>query len=126
MGISTVGKDLMLQRLGGITATAINSMGVGSSNTAFAATQTALQGTYTALQALDAGSPTEASEVLTCTCTFSTSEGNLNGGASAWEEIGLFNGTTNGTSTMFNRIVIPAITKTSAISIVAVIQITQS
>ena len=124
MGIATSGKDLMLQRLGGITANPINSMGVGSSNTAFATSQTGLLGTYTAYQALDGGSPTEATEVLTCQTTWSTTEGNLNAGATAWEEIGLFNATTPGT--MFNRIVIPAITKTSAISIVAQIQITQS
>lgn len=124
MGIVTTGKDLMLQRLGGITANPINTMGVGSGNTAFAVTQTGLQGTYTAYQAFDAGFPTEATETLTCQTTWSTSEGNLNGGASAWQEIGLFNATTPGT--MFNRIVLPAITKTSAVSIVAVITITQS
>ena len=128
MGIVNNGKNLMLQRLGGITATQINTMGVGSDSTVFAVTQTQLNpsggGATPILQALDAGSPTEASQVLTCQTTWSTTEGNLAGGV-AWQEIGLFNGTVNGTSTLFNRIVIPAITKTSALSIVAQITITQ-
>ena len=125
MGVVNNGKDLILQRLGGITATQLNSMGVGTDSTAFAVTQTKLNPTVAGsvlLQALDATFPTEATQSSTYQSTFATGSANF-----AINEIGLFNGTTNGTSTMFNRIVLGGtINKTSAISIVFVVTLAQA
>jgi hypothetical protein len=124
VGIVTVGKDLILDRLNG-TGTAINSMGVGTDSTAFAAAQIKLNPTVAGsvlLQALDATFPTRSAETATYQSTFATGSANF-----AINEIGLFNGVTNGTSIMLNRIVLGGtINKTSAISIVFVVTLTQA
>lgn len=125
MGIVTNGKGLTLDRLFNLSsAVAITSMGVGTDSTAFAVGQTQLNPSVSGsvlLQNLDAGT-SRASLTVTCQSTFGTGVANF-----AWNEIGLFNGNTNGTSTMFDRIApIGPFTKTSAVSIVAIMQITQS
>ncbi len=120
--VVTTGKNLLLDRLFalGTPPTQINSMGVGASATAAAVTDTQLTTTPTIL-AFDA-LPTRSGLVVTCIRTFATTEANIN-----WQELGLFNGTVNGTSIMFNRIApIGPFNKTSAVSIVSTVTITQS
>lgn len=123
----TNGKTLLLELLFGLSseltpATIVNSLGVGSSNTASSTSDTQLQGTSLLIQGLDAGYPSISNQTVTCQSTFGTSVANF-----TWAETGLFNGTTNGTSVMFNRIApIGPFTKSSAVSIVVIITITQS
>lgn len=122
--IVTNGKGLLLDRLFGIGGTAINSMGIGNSATAATSSDTQLGGSAPApvLQALDTVPPTRAGLVVTCVSTFGTGVANQ-----TWQECGLFNGTVNGTSVMLDRIApIGPFTKTSAVSIVLTITITQS
>lgn len=123
--VTTIGKGLLLDRLFAMAGTpaAVSAMGVGNSATAAAAADTQLLGATPAptLLAFDA-LPTRSGLVVTAIRTFATGEGNMN-----WQEIGLFNGTVNGTSVMFNRIApIGAFNKTSAVSITATVTITQS
>lgn len=118
------GKNLALDRLFGLSAAvAITSVGVGTDSTAASVTQTQLNPTVTGsvlLQTADAGTA-RASQTVTIASTFGTGVANF-----TWNEAGLFNGNTNGTSTMFNRTVIGPFTKTSSVSIVYQVQITQS
>lgn len=120
--VVTTGKSLLLDRLfamGG-PPTQVNSMGVGASATAAAVGDTQLNTTPTIL-AFDA-LPTRSGLVVTAIRTFATGEGNVN-----WQELGLFNGTVNGTSIMLNRIApIGPFNKTAAVSIVVTVTITQS
>lgn len=125
MGIVTNGKNLILDRLfnlGG--ATAITSMGVGTDSTAFAVGQTQLNPTVAGsvlLQNLDAGT-SRSGQTVTATSTFGTGVANF-----SWNEIALFTGNTNGTSVMLNRIApIGPFVKSSAVSIVAVVQLVQN
>jgi hypothetical protein len=118
--VSTNGKGLLLDRLFGITATAVTSMGVGATAAAAAAADTQLGSTPTIL-AFDA-LPIRASLVVSCIRTFATGEANI-----SWNELAMFNGTVNGTSIMLNRIApIGPFAKTSAVSIAATCQVTQS
>jgi hypothetical protein len=71
-------------------------LGAGDGTTAFAATQTDLQGTNKLRKAMEATYPTRATNVLTFRSLFGTSEGNF-----AWEEWGVFNASSSGT--MLNR-----------------------
>lgn len=124
--VVTAGKDLALDRLFGLSsAVAISSVGVGTDSTAAAATQTKLNPGVAGsvlLQTADASPATSrTAETVTIQATFATGSANFN-----WNECGLFNGNTNGTSTMFNRIVIGAFNKTLAVSIVLQLQITQA
>lgn len=126
MGIVTNGKTLILDMLFGLaSATKVTAMGVGTDSTAFAVGQTQLNPSVSGsvlLQVFDGGFPTIAAQVVTCQCTYATGSANF-----TWNEIGLFNGTTNGTSVMLDRIApIGPFTKSSAVSIVAVVTITQS
>jgi hypothetical protein len=117
--VSTNGKGLLLDRLFGITATAVTSMGVGATSAGAVAADTQLGSTPTIL-AFDA-LPTRAALVVTCIRTFATGEANI-----SWNELAMFNGTVNGTSTMLNRIApIGPFNKTSAVSIAATCQLTQ-
>ena len=125
MGIVTNGKGLALDRLFNLSAAvALTSCGVGTDSTAYAVGQTQLNPSVAGsvyLQNFDAGT-SRASLTVTATTTFATGVANF-----AWAEIALFNGTTNGTSTMFDRIApIGPFTKSSAVSIVAVVQISQA
>jgi hypothetical protein len=122
--IVTNGKGLLLDRLFGIGGTAINSMGIGNSAQGASSSDTQLLGSAPApfLQALDTVPPTRAGLVVTCISTFGTGVANQ-----TWQECGLFNGTTNGTSVMLDRIApIGPFTKTNVVSIVLTITITQS
>lgn len=120
--IVTAGKNLTLDRLFNLgAAVAITSVGVGDSSTAASLGQTGLIGTTNVLiQTADAGTA-RAAQVVTITSTFGTAVANF-----TWNEAGLFNGNTNNTSTMFNRVVIGPFAKTSAVSIVYQTTVTQS
>lgn len=120
--IVTTGKQLLLDRLFATTGMpgAISAMGVGASATAAAVGDTQLNTTPTIL-AFDS-TPTRSGLVVTCIRTFTTTEANIN-----WQELGLFNGTVNGTSIMLNRIApIGPFNKTSSVSIVVTVTITQA
>jgi hypothetical protein len=123
--VTTNGKGLYLDRLfamGGPPA-AVTFMGVGNSATGAVVGDTQLLGATPSptLLAFDA-LPTRAGLVVTAIRTYATGEGNMN-----WQEIGQFNGGTNGTSILFNRIApIGAFNKTSAVSIGATVTTTQS
>lgn len=120
--VTTVGKGLLLDRLFalGTPPSQVTHCGVGASATAAAVGDTQLNTTPT-LQAFDA-LPTRASLVVTAITTYATGTANIN-----WQELGLFNGPTNGTSLLFNRIApIGPFNKTSAVSIVVTVTITQS
>lgn len=118
--VVTNGKGLLLDRLFGITATAVTHMGVGATAAAAVVGDTQIGSTPTIL-AFDA-LPIRASLVVSCIRTFAVGEANI-----SWNEIGMLNGPTNGTSTMFNHIApIGPFAKTSAVSIAATIQVTQS
>lgn len=120
--IVTTGKQLLLDRLfamGG-TPTQVNSMGVGATAAAAVVGDTQLGSTPT-IKAFDA-LPTRSGLVVTCITTFLTTDANI-----SWNELGLFNGTVNGTSIMFNHIApIGPFNKTSAVSIVVTVTVTQS
>lgn len=122
--IVTTGKQLMLDRLFGLaSAVALSSVGVGTDSTAAAVGQTQLNPSVAGsvlIQTADAGTA-RSTLTVTIQSTFGTGVANFQ-----WNEAALFNGNTNGTSVMFNRIVIGPFTKTSAVSIVLQIQITQA
>jgi len=120
--IVTNGKNLTLDRLFGLSAAvAITSVGVGDSATAATLAQTGLIGTTNVLlQTADAGT-SRTNQVVTIQSTFGTAVANF-----TWNEAGLFNGNTNNTSVMFNRVIIGPFAKTSAVSIVYITTVTQS
>lgn len=122
--IVTNGKNLTLDRLFGLaSAVAITSVGVGTDSTAAAIGQTQLNPSVPGsvlIQTADAGTA-RAGQVVTIVSTFGTGVANF-----SWNEAGLFNGNTNGTSTMFNRVIIGPFNKTSAVSIVYTTTVTQS
>ncbi|MDB5165728.1 MAG: hypothetical protein JWM00_618 [Candidatus Saccharibacteria bacterium] len=122
--IVTNGKNLTLDRLFGLaSAVAITSVGVGTDSTAAAIGQTQLNPSVSGtvlIQTADAGTA-RSGQVVTITSTFGTGVANF-----SWNEAGLFNGNTNGTSTMFNRVVIGPFAKSSAVSIVYQTTVTQS
>lgn len=120
--ITTAGKGLLLDRLFALaSAVAVTSIGVGASATAAVIGDTQL-GTTPTIIAQDATFPSRSSLVVTSQGTFGTGSANI-----SWNECGLFNGTVNGTSVMLDRIApIGPFTKTSAVSIVLQITVTQS
>lgn len=119
--ITTSGKGAYLDRLAGLGGVAaFTSLGVGNSSTAAAVGDTALLGGSVFLQAVDATYPSRAGLVLTFRSTFGTAVANF-----TWNEAGIFNGTTNGSSIMFNRVIIGPFTKSSAVSIAYTTTITQ-
>jgi hypothetical protein len=73
-------------------------IGVGNGTTAFANTQTDLQGTSKVRSAVDDGYPTVSGAAITYRATFSESQANF-----AWQEWGIFNASTGGD--MLNRVV---------------------
>lgn len=113
--IVTVGKQMMLDRLYGLSAVAaVSRTGVGTSATAAAVGDTSLTGS--SFKAFNS-TPTRSSLVVTSITTFGTGDANLN-----WQELGLDNGTT-----LLNRIApIGPFNKTSAVSIVVTVTLTQS
>lgn len=113
--VVTVGKQMILDRLFGLSAVgAMTRIGVGTSATAANATDTALTGaTFVAYDS----TPTRSSTTVTCVSTFGTATANIN-----WQELGMDNGTT-----LLNRIApIGPFNKTTAVSIVTTVTLTQS
>jgi hypothetical protein len=95
-------------------------IGVGNSNAAADASQTALQGASTAFKAMDATYPTYAtSQKATFRSTFGSTEGNF-----AWEEITVDNGSSANKN--LNRKVQSMGTKAAGTTWVATLEITLS
>lgn len=112
MAITNAGAVLAAQCLMDDAPTFLNNssahLGVGDTNTAFAAGQTDLQAASNKLRkAMEASYPTRSSGALTFRSLFGTSEANW-----AWQEWGVFNASSSGT--MFSRKVESLGTKTSA------------
>lgn len=120
------GKNLLLDRLFGFNGppAAISSVGIGTDSTAVSVGQTQLNPSVSGsvfLQAADAGA-SRSGQVISIQSTIGTSNANF-----AIAEGALFNGTTNGTSIMLNRLLIsPITTKTSAQTLVYAVTFTQS
>lgn len=101
MALTTAGINYIAQAIIGQGTTFTNAnarLGVGNSSTAFAASQTDLQGSGKLRKAMDAGYPTANGPVVTFKSTFAPSEANF-----AWNEWGIFNASTGGV--MLNRVV---------------------
>jgi hypothetical protein len=112
MPITDAGRNHLVQAGIGAAVTPFNNansyIGVGDSTTAFAASQTDLQASTNKLRkAMDATYPSGGSNVITFRSTFGTSDANF-----AWQEWGVFNGSSGGT--MLSRKVESLGTKTSA------------
>lgn len=111
MALTNAGRNHVATTLIGEAVTAFNNanayLGAGDGTTAFAATQTDLQGTNKTRKAMEATYPTRATNVLTFRSLFATGEANH-----AWDEWGVFNASTGGT--MLSRKVEALGTKTSA------------
>lgn len=111
MPITDAGRNHLVQAGIGAGVTAFNNanayIGVGDSTTAFAAGQTDLQASTNKLRkAMDATYPSGGSNVITFRSTFGTSDANF-----AWNEWGVFNGSSG--NTMLNRKVESLGTKTN-------------
>lgn len=115
--ITTVGKQLTLDRLFGLSsAIAIAGMSVGTSNTAADVGDTSI--TSPAYKVFDE-TPTRSSLTVTCFTTYTTSEANIN-----IQEVGLL--TASG-GVLFNRLApIGPFSKSSAVSLKITVQITQT
>jgi hypothetical protein len=113
--IVTVGKQMIMDRLFGLSAVgAMTRIGVGTSATAAAVGNTTLTGGV--FVAYDT-TPIRTSLTVTCTSTFGTGTANI-----SWNELGMDNGTT-----LLNRIApIGPFNKTSAVSIIVTVTITQA
>jgi hypothetical protein len=112
MALTNAGRNHIAADLIGESITEFNNanahIGVGDSNTAYAAGQTDLQASTNKLRkAMEATYPSRATNVLTFRSLFGTSEANF-----AWEEWAVFNASSSGT--MLNRKVESLGTKTSA------------
>jgi hypothetical protein len=112
MGMTNAYRDYLASATHTGSATAFSNansyLGVGDSNTAFAATQTDLQASTNKLRkAMEATYPTLATNVLVFRSLFGTSDANF-----AWQEWGVFNNASAGT--MMCRKVESLGTKTSA------------
>ena len=114
MGLTNAMRDLIAADVIGESITEFNNaaahLGVGDSNTAFAAGQTDLQAASNKLRkAMEATYPQRSTNVLTFRSLFATGDANF-----AWQEWAVFNASSAGT--MFNRKVESLGTKTSAAS----------
>jgi hypothetical protein len=123
--VVTTGKDLVLDRLYSLGAPPgkLSATGVGTDVTAPAVNQTQLNPVVAGsvfIKLYDA-LPTRAAEVVTSVTTFAAGEANF-----TWAEAGLFNGTVNGTSIMFDRLlIVPTFPKTALITATITFSITQ-
>jgi hypothetical protein len=110
MALTNAGRDFIAGRITGTAGTSFDNtnarIAVGSSTTAFAASQTALV-TELGRKAMDATYPTTTGNVLVFRSTFAT--GDANG---AWNEWGVLNAGAAGT--LLNRVQEALGTKTSA------------
>lgn len=113
--ITTVGKQMIMDRLFGLSGVgAMTRIGVGTSATAAAVGNTSLTGGV--FKAFDS-TPTRSSLTVTSVATFGTGDANI-----SWNELGMDNGTT-----LLNRIApIGPFNKTSAVSIVVTVTVTQA
>lgn len=114
--VVTVGKQLTLDRLFGLSsAAALARIGVGTSSTAAALGDTALTGAvYVAFDS----TPTRSGSTVTAISTFGTGTANI-----SWNELGL----DQGSATLFSRLApIGPFNKTSAVSIVVQVQVSAS
>jgi hypothetical protein len=101
MALTTAGVNALAQTVigqGTFFNNANAKIGVGNGTTAFAVSQTDLQGTSKIRKGMDAGFPTVAAPVVTFKSTFGPNEANF-----AWNEWGIFNAATGGV--MLNRVV---------------------
>lgn len=101
MALTTAGINYLAQAAigqGVIFNNANAKIGVGDGTTAFAASQTDLQGTNKARKGMDADYPKANPPVATFRATFNPSEANF-----AWNEWGIFNASTGGV--MLSRVV---------------------
>jgi hypothetical protein len=123
--IVTLGKQILLDRLFAIGGPPgqLTHMGVGTDSTAAAVGQNKLNPSVAGTVSLLAfdSTPTRASQTVTCIRTWDTATGNF-----SWNELGLANSATNDGTHLFNRIVIGPFAKTSAVSIVVTVTITQT
>lgn len=113
--ITTSGKGVIMDRLFGLSSVgAITRIGVGTSSTTASVGDTSLTGgVYVPYDS----TPTRSGLVVTCIATFGTAVGNIN-----WQEMAMDNGTT-----LLNRMAaIGPYNKTSAVSIVVTVNITQN
>jgi len=121
MPLTNAGRDFIAGAIAGFETTLFNNtnarIGVGDGTTAFAATQTDLQGTNKYRKGMDTSYPTRSNNVLTFQSTFGTSEANF-----AWQEWGIFNAASAGT--MLCRLVENNGTKLSGQTWVFQVQIT--
>ena len=112
--ITTVGKEFILDRLVSNSRSVLSRIGVGTSGTSANVANTSLSSSY--FKVYDS-LPTRIGRTLTFITTFGTSDANLN-----WQELGMDNGTT-----LLNRIApIGPFNKTSAVSIVVTVTVTQN
>lgn len=109
-------------------AAPMNSLGVGTDATAAAVTQFQLNPSVagsTSLIAITSYAITAASgsgpATAVVSATWGTGVANF-----SWNEWGIFNGTTNGTSVMFDRAVITPYNKTTAVAIQLTVTVTQA
>jgi hypothetical protein len=111
MGMTNAFRDHLATTTIGAAVTAFDNanakIGAGDSATAFAATQTDLQGTNKFRQGMEATYPQRSANVLTFRALFATGDANF-----AWNEWGVFNAASAGT--MMCRKVESLGTKTSA------------
>lgn len=120
--VVTAGKNLLLDRLFALSGppSQVTHMGVGDSATAAAVGDTDLLAATNKFRKAFDSTPTRSGLVVTCVTTFATGDANFN-----WQELGLFNAASGGS--MFNRIApIGPFTKSSAVSIVVTVTITQA
>lgn len=113
--VVTVGKQLILDRIFGLSSVAaVSRTGVGTSATAAAIGNTSLTGGV--FKSFDS-TPVRSSLTVTTVTTFGTSDANI-----SWNETGMDNGTT-----LLNRLApIGPYTKTSGASIILTATLTQS
>lgn len=111
MPITNAGRDFLtasaVTAAGTPFSNANSAIAIGTSTTAFAASQTTLVAEADRV-ACDSTYPSVATNVITARSTFATGDANV-----AWQEWGLFNNQTSG-GTMLNRKVESLGTKTSA------------
>lgn len=101
MALTTAGINFLSQAAigqGTVFNNANARIGVGNGNTAFAVSQTDLQGSSKLRKGMDSGYPTITAPKVTFKSTFNQSEANF-----AWNEWGIFNAATGGV--MLNRVV---------------------
>lgn len=126
--ITTSGKGIILDRLlPGNIIVPPSHIGIGNGASAAAVTDTQLQGGSVLLQAFDTGStgqfpaPSRSGLTNSYYVTYGTAVANF-----THNELAVFLGGTNGTSTMLNRAIVSAYTKTSANSVAYLYQLTQA